>query len=220
MTETETRYAQIDKETLATTWACEKFSTYVLGSKFLIETDHKPLVQLLGSKNLDNLPPRILRFRLRLARFDYNICHVPGKLLYPADCLEPPQKTKETMQNSNEMLRHSWKLESSTYQSVRADSNSIRKHKTKTIPQIPDDTDVRVTTGNQPATGTVLQPANTPQSYIVNTPTGQVRCNRQHLNVIPPDLQSATNQERNNSTRDPIITGSRSGTTIYPPDRL
>ena len=42
----------------------------------------------------------------------------------------------------------------------------------------------------------------------------------QHLNVIPPDLQSATNQERNNSTRDPIITLSRSGTTIYPPDRL
>ena len=133
MTETETRYAQIEKEALATTWACEKFSTYVLGSKFLIETDHKPLVPLLGSKNLDNLPSRILRFRLCLTRFDYNICHVPGKLLYAADTLSrAPQKTKETMQNSNEMLRYSWKLESSTYQSVRADSNSIRKHKTKT----------------------------------------------------------------------------------------
>ena len=87
LTDTETRYAQIEKEALATVWACEKFSTYVLGMKFLIETDHKPLVPLLGSKRLDSLPPRILRFRLRLARFDYSIMHVPGKLLYTADTL-------------------------------------------------------------------------------------------------------------------------------------
>ena len=50
MTETEKRYAQIEKEALAATWACEKFATYILGMKFLIETDHKPLVPLLGSK--------------------------------------------------------------------------------------------------------------------------------------------------------------------------
>ena len=87
MTETERRYAQIEKEALASMWACEKFSTYILGTKFLIETDHKPLVPLLGTKNLDSLPPRVLRFRLRLARFDYSITHVPGKLLYTADAL-------------------------------------------------------------------------------------------------------------------------------------
>ena len=87
MSETERRYAQIEKEALATTWACEKFATYVLGMHFTIETDHKPLVPLLGEKNLDNLPPRILRFRLRLARFDYSIQHIPGKLMYTADAL-------------------------------------------------------------------------------------------------------------------------------------
>ena len=87
MTETETRYAQIEKEALATTWACERFSTYILGKKFQIETDHKPLVPLLGAKELNNLPPRILRFRLRLARFDYSISHVPGKMLHTADAL-------------------------------------------------------------------------------------------------------------------------------------
>jgi hypothetical protein len=68
MTETEKRYTQI---ALAVTWACEKFSTYILGMKFLIETDHKPLVPLLGTKHLDSLPPRVLRFRLRLARFEH-----------------------------------------------------------------------------------------------------------------------------------------------------
>ena len=50
----------------------------------MIETDHKPLVPLLGAKNLDILPPRILRFRLHLARFDYTISDIPGKLLYTA----------------------------------------------------------------------------------------------------------------------------------------
>ena len=87
VSETEQRYVQIEKEALAATWACEKFPTYVIGMKFLIETDHKPLVPLLGEKHLDSLPPRILRFTLRLNRFDYSITYVPGKLLYTADTL-------------------------------------------------------------------------------------------------------------------------------------
>ena len=87
MTDTEKRYAQIEKEALAVTWSCDKFSCYILGRHFDIETDHKPLIPLLSTKNLDNLPPRILRFRLRLARYDYGIQHVPGKLLYTADTL-------------------------------------------------------------------------------------------------------------------------------------
>ena len=87
MTQTERHYAQIEKEALAITWACERFSVYVLGRMFIVEIDHKPLIPLLGSKNLDSLPPRVLRFRLRLTRFDYSIVHVPGKLLYMADAL-------------------------------------------------------------------------------------------------------------------------------------
>ena len=46
MTEAETRYAQIEKEALATTWASERFSNYILGKQVLLETDHKPLVPL------------------------------------------------------------------------------------------------------------------------------------------------------------------------------
>ena len=41
MTETESQYAQIEKEALETTWASENFTTYILGKKFHIETDHK-----------------------------------------------------------------------------------------------------------------------------------------------------------------------------------
>ena len=79
--------AQIEKEALAITWACERFSEYILGKEVELETDHKPLVPLLGSKHLDSLPPRVLRFRLRLMRFQYNIKHVPGKELYIPDTL-------------------------------------------------------------------------------------------------------------------------------------
>ena len=68
-------------------WACEKFANYIVGKTIFIETDNKPLVPLLGSKNLDTLPPRILRFRLRMARYGYLISHVPGKHLNTADTL-------------------------------------------------------------------------------------------------------------------------------------
>ncbi len=44
MSSTERNYAQIEKEALATTWACEKFHDYILGTKFQIESDHKPLI--------------------------------------------------------------------------------------------------------------------------------------------------------------------------------
>ncbi len=83
----EKHYTQIEKEALAVTWACKRLSSYLLGLKFTLETDHKPLVSLLSTKALDQLPPRVLRFRLRLMRFDYDIIHVPGKQLITADVL-------------------------------------------------------------------------------------------------------------------------------------
>ena len=59
LSETEKKYAQIKKEALAVTWACTKFTDYILGGKSVIESDHKPLIPLLNTKHLDSLPPRI-----------------------------------------------------------------------------------------------------------------------------------------------------------------
>ena len=102
MTPTEQRYAQIEKEALAVTWACERFSHYLRGAKFHVETDHKPLVPLLSTKLLDELPPRILRFRLRLMKYDFHIHHVPGKNLNTADTLSRAP-TSSTTQDDNDL---------------------------------------------------------------------------------------------------------------------
>ena len=90
MTEVETRYAMIEKESLAITWAIEKFEYYLLGRHFEVETDHKPLVTVLGDKDIASLPARVQRFKMRLLRFSYNIFYTPGSRMYVADSLSRP----------------------------------------------------------------------------------------------------------------------------------
>ena len=87
VTPAEGRYSQIEKEALAITWVCDRFAHYVIGKEFTIETDHKPLIPLLGSRPLDDLPSRIVRFHLCLMHFIFNIILVPGKQMYIADTL-------------------------------------------------------------------------------------------------------------------------------------
>ena len=87
MTSTGQRDPQIEKEALTTSWACKKSNDFILGKDILIETDHKPLVPLFALKNLDELPPRIQRFRMRLMKYLFNICHIPWKDLIIADTL-------------------------------------------------------------------------------------------------------------------------------------
>ena len=69
--------AQIEKEALAFTWACEYFSDFLVGLKFSIKTDHKPLIPLFSTKHLEELPIRIQCFRLRMLKFDFNIVYAP-----------------------------------------------------------------------------------------------------------------------------------------------
>jgi transposase InsO family protein len=88
LSEVERRYAQVEKEGLAVTWSCERFAEFITGTRFVIHTDHKPLITLFSaSKTLDSIPPRLQRFRIRLMRFDFSIVYVPGKQLNTADAL-------------------------------------------------------------------------------------------------------------------------------------
>ena len=68
---TEEQYAKIEKGALVFTWACEHFSDFLVGLKSIIEMDHKPLIPLFSTKDLEELPVRVQRFRLQMLRFDF-----------------------------------------------------------------------------------------------------------------------------------------------------
>ncbi|UYV78047.1 K02A2.6-like [Cordylochernes scorpioides] len=105
LSETEKRYAQIEKVALAITWACEKFKQYIQGLAITLETDHhKLLVPIFTFKNIDDLTPRIQRLRLRNMRYSYKIVHMPGKNLIVADALSRSPRMKVGTQELEEEL--------------------------------------------------------------------------------------------------------------------
>ena len=95
----EKRYAMIELECLAATWAMIKTQKFVEGlTIFTLITDHKPLVPILNDQALDKLDnPRILRLRLKMQRFSFIAKWVPGKANVDADALSraPVSQPKE-----------------------------------------------------------------------------------------------------------------------------
>ena len=71
----EKNYAQIDKEAFAFVLAVQKFHIYLYGWKFVLVTDHKLLVTLLGPKNA--IPPLaaagLQKWTIILAAYSYEI---------------------------------------------------------------------------------------------------------------------------------------------------
>ena len=84
--DTETRYANIERELLAIVYGCEKFHTYLYGRTFIVETDHKPL-EMISLKNLTVAPARLQRMLLCLQQYDLIITYRPGKEMLLADAL-------------------------------------------------------------------------------------------------------------------------------------
>ena len=69
LTDTEARYAQIEKELLSAVFALERFNQYTFGKQVMVESDHKPL-ETIVKKPLANAPPRLQRLLLRLQKYD------------------------------------------------------------------------------------------------------------------------------------------------------
>ena len=83
-------------------------------------------------------------------------------------------------------------------------------HRVHNLPYIPDNTDVWITTDGQNTPGRTVRRAEEPRSYIVQTITGEVRRNRSQLNINPSTTTDSS----------PVMTRSRTGTAINPPNRL
>jgi hypothetical protein len=65
-------YSTVEKELLAIVYGCKHFKPYLLGRKFTVVTDHRPLVWIFNAKDLSS---RLLRWRLKLEEYNYNIVY-------------------------------------------------------------------------------------------------------------------------------------------------
>ena len=86
MTDTETRYAQIEKEMLAILFSLEKFHQYTFGRHTNVESDHKPLEAILD-KPLSAAPRRLQGMMLRIQDYDITVRYKKGKEMYLVDTL-------------------------------------------------------------------------------------------------------------------------------------
>ncbi|KAL0159700.1 hypothetical protein M9458_043425, partial [Cirrhinus mrigala] len=75
LTETEKKYAQIEREDLSIIYGVRKFHKYIYGRKFTLITDHKPLLAILGPKAaIPTLAAlRMQRWALVLMAYNYDI---------------------------------------------------------------------------------------------------------------------------------------------------
>ena len=86
MTSAEVNYAQIEKEMLVMTYACDTFHHYIYGKQVDVATDHRP-PKAIKKKPIAKEPPRLQRMMLKLKRYTLNVTYVPGKDLRLPDTL-------------------------------------------------------------------------------------------------------------------------------------
>ena len=86
LTDTESRYSNIERECLAVMFGLEKFEYYLLGRHTLVETDHSQLEQIF-KKNIVEAPARLQRLLLRCMKFDIKVRYRRGETIPVADAL-------------------------------------------------------------------------------------------------------------------------------------
>ncbi|XP_011859820.1 PREDICTED: uncharacterized protein K02A2.6-like [Vollenhovia emeryi] len=91
LTDAQRNYSQLEKEALALVTAVERFHKFIWGRRFILQTDHKPLVALLQTENTKGLKPttaaRLKRWALRLLGYDFKIEYIRTQDFGQADAL-------------------------------------------------------------------------------------------------------------------------------------
>jgi hypothetical protein len=77
-----TRWSTLEQEAYAIYWAVMKLEGYLLGQFFYLQTDHRNLVYISEAT-----APKVVRWRLRLQEYHFQIVHIPGVHNEVADAL-------------------------------------------------------------------------------------------------------------------------------------
>ena len=85
VSDTESRYAPIELECLAIEWAIRKCKLFLLGSKFEVHTDHRPLVSIFKNRTTENL--RLQRIMSKIENYHFDVQYVKGNEHFIADAL-------------------------------------------------------------------------------------------------------------------------------------
>ena len=108
----EQRYAPIEGESLAASWAMDKCRYFLLGlPHFTLAVDHKPLISIFGDKDLGTVTNhRIMHQKVKTLPYRFTPTFVPGKFNVIPDCWsrrsdspleQSPPSTRETQDISN-----------------------------------------------------------------------------------------------------------------------
>jgi hypothetical protein len=108
LSDSECKFPQIEKEGLAIIFGIQKFYDYLYGRKFILETDHKPLIHIFGDKK--GIPiyaaNRLQRWAYVLSSFDFEIKYVTSND-NSADFLSRIKiNQKNTIKNENDECVH------------------------------------------------------------------------------------------------------------------
>ena len=80
----EYHYSTIERELAALRWGVKALRPFIIGSEFILHTDHQPLIYLHNMKIIDS---RLARTLEDLADFNFKIQYTPGKQNGAADAL-------------------------------------------------------------------------------------------------------------------------------------
>ena len=105
----EHNYSMVEKEALACVFGVKKMYQYLYGCSFELETDHKPLLSLVGENKgvSQNAPGRIQHWALLLSGYNYTIKYKRGRVNVSADALSRlplPHSTLVTSQTSEVLM--------------------------------------------------------------------------------------------------------------------
>ena len=105
----ERNYSCLEREALSVVFALDKFKHFLLGSKFLIHNDHKPLMSLFAKYKPvpQSCSARVQRWCLKMAQYNYDFVYTRGLDNVQSDCLSRlPLQEIPKIEEPEELIFH------------------------------------------------------------------------------------------------------------------